>query len=81
MRNGTCSKCGKATVYTAQNALKFGDQPHAVLFPNRQDIRSGFNTDGIWQFACVTCGYLEIHVLDEKALEFMRKRWEPVPAQ
>ena len=65
----------------AQNAIKLGEEPHVVLFPHTDpgDMRTGHNTDGIWQFACGTCGYLEFHVLDERALEFIRKRWPIVP--
>ena len=80
MRNGTCSKCGKATVHMARNGLRLGgEHGHSVLYPHMEPgfrgMMVGHQTDGLWQFACTTCGYLELHVLDDAALAFIRQRW------
>jgi hypothetical protein len=33
----------------------------------------------LWAFACLTCGYLELHVLDAGTMAFIAHNWPPVP--
>jgi hypothetical protein len=35
----------------------------------------------VWAFACTTCGYLELHVLDPVGIGYIAERWAPVPVQ
>ncbi|WP_067538121.1 hypothetical protein [Nocardia crassostreae] len=83
MRDGICSKCSAPTVHAAQNGLRLGEDSHAVLMPHTgpgfRGILQGHNTTGLWQFACTTCGYLEMYVLDAAAIGFIQQRWTPVP--
>jgi hypothetical protein len=68
----------------ARNALRLGEHPHAVLFPHREPnvrgVAMGHNTEGIWQFVCGRCGYLEMYVLDANAIAFIRSSWPLVPS-
>lgn len=83
MRNGTCIKCGNATVHAARNALSLGGRHSASLYPQIEPgfrgIVTGHQTDGIWQFACGTCGYFEMYVLDAEAIAFIRQAWRLLP--
>ncbi|QLY28668.1 hypothetical protein [Nocardia huaxiensis] len=83
MRHGHCPKCSASTVYAAQNGLRLGEHPHAVLMPHTgpgfRGMVQGHNTTGLWQFVCTTCGYLETYVLDPAAIGFIQQRWTPVP--
>lgn len=67
----------------ARNGLRLGEHPLAALFPHTEPgfrgVRVSHQTDGIWQFVCGTCGYLELHVLDPAALAFIRQHWPLVP--
>lgn len=82
MRNGTCVKCGTATVRAARNGIVIGELPNTALRP---DLGPGFRgmvrtqpTD-LWAFACTTCGYLELHVLDPVGLRYIEQSWTEVP--
>jgi hypothetical protein len=66
----------------ARSGLALGEhqgallRPHAV--PNFRGVAATHRTEGMWQFVCTTCGYLELHLLDEAALAFIRTEWPVV---
>lgn len=85
MRDGTCPKCQSKTVHYARNGLRIGEAGRTILYPH---LEPGFRgvvaphpTDGLVQYACVTCGYLETHLVGEDAITFVRARWPAVPTQ
>ena len=82
MRHGTCAKCASTTIRAAANGVQLGEHPHAQLRPQ---VGPGFRgivrnhlTD-IWSFACTTCGYVEMYLLDPEATAFIEQQWAPVP--
>jgi hypothetical protein len=83
MRDGRCPKCGHLTVRAARNGLQLGEnyaigvRPHRN--PNEQGVFRAQRTEDLWTYACTTCGYLELHLLDQEALAFVRERWLEVP--
>lgn len=84
MRDGRCPKCGQTTVHAARSGLRLGEYPWVFLYPHVEpDFRGvlhGHRCDGLWQYVCVSCGHLEMYVIDEAALAFVRGGWLPVPA-
>jgi hypothetical protein len=83
MRRGTCVKCGAAAVRAGRNALELGESLEVRLRPHLEPTFRGavrpFATQDLWTYACTTCGYLELHLLDAAALSFIRERWLEVP--
>jgi ribosomal protein S27AE len=83
MRDGKCPKCGSAEVYASRNGLgvgegfKVGLRPH--IEPGFRGMLVPHQTDGLWQFLCGRCGYVEMYLLDDQALAFVRERWVRVP--
>jgi hypothetical protein len=45
-------------------------------------IRGGFSGTGAWltNFVCVSCGYVESYILDERLLEDIATNWPRVRA-
>ena len=85
MRDGTCPKCGGGEVYAAANGLAIGGGTqaaiHAHIEPGFRGMRNRQMTNGLWQFACAGCGYVEVYLLDELALGFVRQNWVRVQQQ
>ncbi len=85
MRKGICLKCGQQTVHMARNGLQLGERLQTQLRPHTEPGYRGMfvphETMGLWQFVCTTCGYLEMHVLDAKALGFIATSWPRVVPQ
>ncbi|NLV56498.1 MAG: hypothetical protein GXY13_12895 [Acidimicrobiales bacterium] len=83
MRHGTCIKCGAATVRAAKNGVEMGERTGRTFV--RPHLDAGFRgivrnqPVDLWAFACATCGYLELHLLDPPALSFIAERWVEVP--
>ena len=83
MRRGSCVKCGSATVRAAKNGVEMGDQPSRTFL--RPHVGPGFrgmvrNQEAeLWAFACTTCGYLELHLVDPSSLAFIAQQWVEVP--
>jgi hypothetical protein len=82
MRRGTCVKCGATTVRAAVNGIQLGDQAYTALRPH---LEPGFRgavrrqQADLWAYACTTCGYVELHLLDAAALQYVGQHWLPVP--
>jgi hypothetical protein len=82
MRRGTCVKCGAASVRAARNGLQTGEGTQAALYPHlapgyRGAVRR--QPADVWAYACTTCGYLELHLIDQGAMPFIGQHWLPVP--
>jgi predicted RNA-binding Zn-ribbon protein involved in translation (DUF1610 family) len=83
VRNGRCPTCGSTTIRAARNGLQLGEnyaigiRPHRA--PDEQGVFRAHRTEDIWAFVCTTCGALELYVIDEQALAFIRERWVEVP--
>lgn len=77
-------KCGAATVRAARNGVELGGD-RTVRTYLRPDLGPGFrgmvrNLEvDLWTFACTTCGYVELHLLDPAGIAFVNERWSPVP--
>jgi hypothetical protein len=85
MRRGICGKCGSSTVRAAENGVVMGESPGRTFL--RAPLEPGDrgwvpHTEAkVWAFACTTCGYLELHVLDPVGIGYIAERWAPVPVQ
>ncbi len=75
-------KCGATTVRGAANGLEIGERPNTTyLRPHvSPDFRGIVRNQPAqaWAFACTTCGYLELHLLDAEALAFVAQQWMPI---
>lgn len=77
MKNGTCPKCGSASVYSRPNGI-------ALDFSNREPgvfVRTGTLTrpSPVIAFVCSTCGYFEFYISDPGKLAEVAKTWQRVP--
>ena len=82
MRRGTCGKCGAATVRAAANGMALGEYEWAVLRPHLEPGFRGIvrpHKSDLWTYACTTCGYVELHLIDPAALAYVTENWLPVP--
>lgn len=82
MRRGVCVKCGAATVRAARNGVATGEHHEALLRPHLgPDFRGAVRRQAadLWGFACTTCGYVELHLLDPKAIAYINENWIEVP--
>ena len=71
MRNGTCIKCGSATVHMKPNGLQLGESMRGVfIVTSMLTMASPFVT-----FLCSNCGYFENYVNDPAKLAEVRERW------
>jgi len=83
MRRGTCVKCGAATVRAAANGIDHGTTGIKALI--RPHLEPGFRgavrpqQADLWVFACTTCGYVELYVLDAEAIAYIQQTWMPIP--
>lgn len=82
MRRGVCIKCGTATVRAAANGIPTSEQPDTFLRPHvgpefKEAIRR--RSVDMWAFACTSCGYVELHLIDPRAIEFITESWVEVP--
>jgi predicted nucleic-acid-binding Zn-ribbon protein len=83
VRRGSCVKCGSATVRAARNGVALGE--HAGRTSLRPHLEPGFrgivrpHEAELWAFACATCGYLELHLVDPSSLAFIAQQWVEVP--
>jgi predicted nucleic-acid-binding Zn-ribbon protein len=85
MRDGRCTKCGATTVRAAKNGVDISERGNqAQLRPN---IGEGFrgivrtHPADIWNFVCLTCGYLEWGIYDPAALAYIDGQWTAMPAE
>ena len=85
MRDGTCARCGGDEVYAAANGLAIGGSTQAAVHqhiePGFRGMRARTMTDGLWQFVCASCGHVEMFLLDEQAIAFIRQGWIRVAPQ
>jgi hypothetical protein len=80
MRNGTCVKCGAATIRAARNGIS-NHSGHTTMFAHMEGRPRGMVIPfpgEAWQFACTSCGYLEWWVVDPQTIEHIRSTWVPV---
>ena len=83
MRRGTCVKCGAATVRAAENGIVTGEFNDTSLRPHvGPDFKGAVRRKAVsmWAFACTTCGYVELHLIDPAAIAFITEKWVEVPA-
>ena len=80
MRNGACPKCSSHSIYSARGGLKYGTQGALVapIEPGFKGIQPTMQAEGMWQFMCVNCGYLETYALDDATRDFVRQHWRAV---
>jgi hypothetical protein len=81
MRNGTCDKCGEATIRAARNGIS--DQSSHTTMHEHRDGGRRFGMviprqGEAWQFVCTSCGYLEWWVLDPETISWIESKWVPV---
>lgn len=78
MRDGVCPRCEGTEVYGAANGLAIGDDTmtavHAHIEPGFRGMRPRARTQ-LHQFACASCGLLELHLLDPAGIDFIRANW------
>jgi hypothetical protein len=76
--------CGSAEVRSARNGVAFGSSERVGLRPHLEPGFRGavrLHQSDLWTFACVTCGHIEMYLLDPAALEYIETNWLPVPSQ
>ena len=78
MRNGVCPKCSSHSIYAARGGIDNGALV-AHIEPGFKGIRPTQQADGIWQFMCADCGYLESYALDDATVAFVRQYWRASP--
>lgn len=68
MRNGVCSKCGRATVYSGR------DVPVKSSAGNRIpiDFKHSVPMDN---YVCSSCGYVERYISDKDSLHRISEQW------
>lgn len=83
MRNGICPKCSSHSIHAARGGYKFGTEGSLVahIEPGFRGIRPTVQADGIWQFMCVDCGYMESYAADAALTDFVRRNWPAVQAE
>jgi predicted nucleic-acid-binding Zn-ribbon protein len=81
MRSGVCPKCSSHSIYAARGGMKYGTPGALVahIEPGFKGIRPTQPAEGIWQFMCADCGYLESYALDDATLAFVREHWRANP--
>jgi hypothetical protein len=73
MKQGKCSKCGSANIYSAVGMpLKSGP------FGSNSIPVSLTAMAALDNYVCVDCGLVESYVADEYMLEKIAKKWEAV---
>jgi hypothetical protein len=72
MRNGKCSKCGSATVYTQAN----GVVGHSREYISLDSVNYPVN---VVTFLCGSCGYYENYISDVKKLGEAVQKWPKAP--
>ena len=79
MKSGVCPKCGGEEIYGAANGLAIGAATnaslHAHIDPGFRGIRGQQRTDGLFEYVCAGCGYVELYLLDPAAIDFARANW------
>ncbi len=68
MRNGICTKCGRATVYSGR------DMPAKASTGNTVPIDFQHSA-ALDNYVCIGCGYVERYISDPQALERIGKQW------
>ena len=71
MRNGTCQKCGSASICS---------QTNGVGGRNGIAVSIGFSLESteVTSFVCTTCGYFENYFTDQKQLSNVKEKWQKV---
>jgi hypothetical protein len=68
-------------VRAARNGVDMGHTQAALkpnLEPNFRGMLRPHRTD-LWNFVCLTCGYLEWGMFDPAALAYVAEQWSEVP--
>ena len=74
MKNGTCPKCGSATVYSKTEGLKYAVAKGVVF------VHTSFMTmpSSAVSYICTTCGYFENYIADKNKLAEVAENWQKV---
>lgn len=68
MRRGVCPKCGRATVHSGRDL--------AVKTSTSNTIPIDFRHSAVLDnYVCVSCGYVESYISDNKALALIHRQW------
>jgi predicted nucleic-acid-binding Zn-ribbon protein len=70
MKSGVCPKCGSKEVYRRTSDIA-GNNQHQINIERYKWAAQDY-------FVCVTCGYLETYIFDEKGLGEIARRWHKV---
>ena len=71
MKDGKCPKCGSADVRSSAGVKNRLDEEHGI------QIGGGLlpRTARIENYVCISCGYVENYILDQKKLRMIAERW------
>ena len=75
MKNGTCPKCGLATIYSKTEGLKYSAMRGVVFVETGRMVMASPAT----AYVCTTCGYFENYITDQNKLSEVLKHWQKVP--
>jgi len=73
MRNGFCSKCSSATVYSKAGGVGISDNGQIHVYTGRISKAVPYVS-----FVCTTCGYFENYIADRDKLADVAKNWAKV---
>jgi len=74
MRSGTCPKCGRATVHSGRDIAVKASSGNTIPI----DFQHSVPLDN---YVCVSCGYVESYISDERALERINQQWPQAAAK
>lgn len=79
LRGGLCPQCGSNAVFVKTNAMVEQQQGHAVKIRIAEPVnifgeamRASINI-----FVCAGCGYMELYLVGDTALEEVKRTWHP----
>ena len=76
MKNGTCPKCSKNTVYTSKKGITFATAG-AMYIDNLKSFMTMPMKD-YTDYVCTSCGYFETYINDEGKLSEIATHWSKV---
>ena len=74
MRDGICPKCGSEEVYSGANVPKMHRGLNTVPIKGTLYVTLA----PLDNFVCVTCGYVESYIADERHLADIARNWPKV---
>jgi predicted nucleic-acid-binding Zn-ribbon protein len=76
MKSGTCPKCGSATIYSRPQGIGFAQQSSVYVYDAGSKFAKPSSTKA---YACATCGYFEVYMIDTSVLSAVAGAWSRVP--